>query len=603
MLKMLHRGQLVSAIVLLTVAGCGGGGGSGSTDTDTGDGGGDTQKTYVCDGTGTVGVSGRIEYEFVPAVSNSAGTLLNYNAAEPRPVRRAEVEARCPDGSVSYATTVTDDAGNYSLEVPESVDVVIRVRASMQSSDVPGWDVQVVDNTRSQAVWSAEGDVIDKEDVSGSITANLFADSGWGGSSYTGARAAGPFAIMDSVYTAMQRVLEAEPTAVFEPLKLNWSPDNKDSCSSSLDQYPFSDGCIGTSFFVNFGTNAGGRNIFILGAEDSDTDEYDNHVVIHEWGHYYEDAFARSDSIGGRHTGGDRLDMRVAFGEGWGNAWSGIATDDPLYVDTYGSSQSMGFSIDVESDSTVYPGWWNETTVQRIIFDLYDAANDDAVALGFGPLHSVLTNEQRNAEAMTSIFPLLHFLKQNNAGSAANIDTLTVANDISTVNDSWGDGRTATDDGSEFDFTQSEKFVTPVHLELAVNHGTSAEVCSTRRFAGGGGSIEYNRLGTRRFVRFNVAASGTWRITLDGSGTSLSDNDPDFFVYLRGALIASATDNSSASATSSPDNPDGGTRAETGSVALNAGETYVLEAMEWLNTDDDPASGGDACLDLSFEAL
>jgi hypothetical protein len=34
----------------------------------------------------------------------------------------------------------------------------------------------------------------------------------------------------------------------------------------------------------------------------SHTDEYDDHVIIHEWGYCFEDKFSRSDSIGGNHS-------------------------------------------------------------------------------------------------------------------------------------------------------------------------------------------------------------------------------------------------------------------------------------------------------------
>ena len=74
----------------------------------------------------------------------------------------------------------------------------------------------------------------------------------------------------------------------------------------------------------------------MLGKENVDTDEYDASVIAHEWGHYYQSAFSRDDSPGGAHSGGDRLDRRVAFSEGWGNAWSGIALARSNYTDSSG---------------------------------------------------------------------------------------------------------------------------------------------------------------------------------------------------------------------------------------------------------------------------
>ncbi|HIE44744.1 MAG TPA: hypothetical protein EYP87_00890, partial [Flavobacteriaceae bacterium] len=75
----------------------------------------------------------------------------------------------------------------------------------------------------------------------------------------------------------------------------------------------------------------------------------------------------------------------VAFGEGWGNALSAIATDDPIYFDTAGHNQSSGWFMDIENASHSNPGWFSEASIQRILYDLYDANDDgsDNLSLGF----------------------------------------------------------------------------------------------------------------------------------------------------------------------------------------------------------------------------
>ena len=119
--------------------------------------------------------------------------------------------------------------------------------------------------------------------------------------------------------------------------------------------------------------------IFLLGAANQDTDEYDRHVIAHEFGHYLEHHFSRSDSIGGPHALTDQLDMRVAFGEAWGSAFAAMATGQPVYVDTHSAGQAHAFSFDLEqSPSRVNPnpGWFNEESLQALIFDLYDNGRD-----------------------------------------------------------------------------------------------------------------------------------------------------------------------------------------------------------------------------------
>ena len=43
--------------------------------------------------------------------------------------------------------------------------------------------------------------------------------------------------------------------------------------------------------------------------------------------------------------GGERLDMRVAFSEGWGNAWSGMALATQFYTDSAGTGQQSGSRV------------------------------------------------------------------------------------------------------------------------------------------------------------------------------------------------------------------------------------------------------------------
>ena len=87
----------------------------------------------------------------------------------------------------------------------------------------------------------------------------------------------------------------------------------------------------------------------MLGDENVDTDEYDQHIVAHEFQHFLEDRISRSESPGGPHSPGDQLDLRVAFSEGFANAFSAMVLDDPVYRDSLGSPQGQGFSFQTSS--------------------------------------------------------------------------------------------------------------------------------------------------------------------------------------------------------------------------------------------------------------
>lgn len=259
-----------------------------------------------------VTISGTATYDNVPHNTSTNG--LNYNLISQDPIRGATIQVL--QGNSVIATSKTDSNGQYSFELNSNTEVKIRVRAELLQTGSPGWDTTIVDNTNNGAIYVLDSSVFSTG--SSNQTRNLNAASGWGGSSYTSTRAAAPFHILDRVYETIMKLEVVDSSINLPELKINWSVNN---VAQSGDR---SQGQIGTSFYSN-------GEIFLLGAANSDTDEYDGHVIIHEWGHYFEDKLARSDSIGGSHSGGDRLDMRVAFSEGFGNAWSGIITDDPYY--------------------------------------------------------------------------------------------------------------------------------------------------------------------------------------------------------------------------------------------------------------------------------
>ncbi len=442
----------------------------------------------------TVTVSGKVTYDRVPSNSNYVG--LNYGATSAEPTPYVVVEA--VDGSNNtLVSTVTDNNGNYTLDVPQNTTIKIRVRAQMLRSDTVIWDVKVVDNTNSDALYVMEGSYA----TSGTSdsTRDLRADSGWGISSYTSERTAAPFAMLDSVYRSMEKILSAESNAVFEPLQVNWSINNKAASGDPAN------GDIGTSYYTN-------QNLFILGDEDSDTDEYDDHVIAHEWAHYYEDTFSRSDSVGGSHSDGDRLDIRVAFGEGWGNAFSAIALDHPVYFDTFGLRQNDGFNFNMETEVQTNPGWYSEGSIQRIVYDLFDSTNDgdDILSLGFGPIHQVFTGAQKNTSVFTSLFSFITYMKDENPTEVTAIENIVASENIATITDIYGNGRS----------NLAEE--TPLYVDLTL--GSSLTFCPTYTYG------SYNKLGNRKYIRFNVNDTATHTISVQKSNAA-GATDPDFYLH------------------------------------------------------------------------
>jgi hypothetical protein len=444
-----------------------------------------------------VEISGKITYDRVPVSTTYDGMAkLDYVHTKKVASKNIIVKAVDTNGKV-LAQTTTDKKGRYSLYVPENMNVKIRAYARMYKKDF--WDVSVVDNTNLKALYVIEGEYHNSQNKHNVI--NLHASSGWTGDGYTNQRIAAPFAILDSINQAMNKVISADKHAKFPQLTVNWSVNNIAS-PGDLDS-----GQIITSNYD------GNRQLWILGDENGDTDEYDDHIIIHEWGHYFEDQFSRADNIGGPHSPGESLDIRVAFGEGWGNAWSGIATDNPIYFDTSGYKQSTGWYMDLENGEQDNPGWYSEGSIQRILYDLYDSTNEsfDKTSLGFKPIYKVLVGAERNTPAFTSIFSFIDALKRENKSQRSAIDATVAHENISKITDSYGSNR--------INYANSS-VVVPIYKKLSLDN--TIRVCTRNTYG------VYNKLGNRDFIRVKIDKDGRYQFDVNSENYNA---DPDMILY------------------------------------------------------------------------
>lgn len=502
----------------MSLVACGGGGGSGG-----GDG---------IPGNETVTISGTARYELPPPVPNCNG--LNFDDISLMPIRQATVELLDAGTDAVLDRTVTGDDGRYELTADASTAVFVRVRAQLKRSGAPSWDVEVRDNVTDaptppplaqRALYVLDSSQFD----SGSVdqVRDITAATGWGGSAYTGTRAAAPFAVLDAVYGGMLLVLAESPQAAFEPLDVFWSVNNTATAGEEQD---LAAGEIGTSFYTT------DNQLFLLGMDGVDTEEFDRHVIVHEWGHYFEDTMSRSDSIGGTHGLGDRLDMRVAFSEGFATAYSGMALESRLYCDTLGPAQGSGFGIDIENQSAGTAGWFNEASVMKFIYDLWDTDLDgaDNGSIGFGPIYDVMTGAQANTPAFTSVFSFAAALKEEQPEAGAFIDALLESAGVAASGiTAYGDGETNAGGASDD--------VLPVYTDV-VPDGRTINICSNRQFDS---SMDGNKLSVHRFLRMRVdiASAYTFNIITNPVLTGPDDpeddrdqSDPDILIVRNGVV-------------------------------------------------------------------
>ncbi len=502
-----------------------------------------------------VTLSGQITYDRVP--HNLDGIGLDYSNTMQLPVRQASLRILDASGDI-LAISKTDEQGLYQVLVPVDTELRVEVLAELFEADPElNWLTRVVDSANNDSLFVLQGALASSGNQN--QQRNLRAASGWDGIEYSGTRSAAPFAILDSIYEIFERLRTEEISVSLPELQIRWSTESTGSFYQNGDPY-----------------------ISIAGLADVDTDEYDPHVIVHEWLHYYEDQISRGDTIGGSHSLNSLLEPRTAYSEGKGNAWAAIILEDPVYKDALGAGQAIGFNFNMESSVSGRSGWYIERSVQEIVYDLVDLNNEgmDDLSLSLAELLSAWqSDDYLEQNSITTIFSFLELLMQRHPQQASAIEDLMLNENIS------GQGLFAVGEtnGSDRDYSL------PVYHQLSVG-ATSMEICSDNAADG-----EYNRLENRQLVRFTIDAEGSYRIEMDRNlGTShydvARDSDPDFIIFRQGKPVTSYVLGEGASADSNN---------ESFVASFTAGE-YVLEAFDWFNIDEDSDTGGLTCFDLSI---
>ncbi|MGI9295505.1 MAG: hypothetical protein ACR2PS_16115, partial [Pseudomonadales bacterium] len=553
-------------ILLLLLAACvacgGGGGGNSSVDTPA-----TTNEPQGPQNPGPlpppqtapklVNIAGQISFDRVPHFADGLG--LDFASTTRQPARFVEVEALLADDEV-IATTTTDALGNYSLTVDASTMVRVRANAVLSEPAAEYGAVSVRDNTQGDAIYSLTGNLVSSTETD--TARHLHAPSGWNNGAYTEVRAAAPFAVLDTLHMARQRLAAAEPGIAFPELRVFWSIDNRPAIGS------LADGEIGTSFYSD-------GAMYLLGRAGSDADEYDQHVIVHEWWHHLERYFYRSESPGGPHSLSEHLDMRLAYSEGFANAWSAIILADSEYKDSGGVGQASGFTFSVETLQTANPGWFNETSVQSIIHDLLDndiaGDADDNLRLEVGEVMRSIAIAQQGYVTFSSVFTLLSTLKYVYPELQSDIDALILAQNINGPGIDFYAANETNDAGSIY--------ALPVYTPLPQS-GEAAQVCSSNDF----GTL--NKLANFRYLTFTVPEEGNYRVAVNRLSGMLT-TDPDFVIYKLGETISLGRGLD--------------VNQEIKELFLEAGD-YTMEVVEFTNVDPS-AAGGEACFDVTLMPL
>ncbi len=323
----------------------------------------------------SVTISGKVEYQDKEYSTGGFTGNQPYKA-----VRYASIDLVSAANSTPLYSTSTDSNGFFSITTSPTTTVYLRINA--------------------EAILSGGNPQAEVKDLSGNIYAiasNDFLLSGSGNVnvSIPASLIAGAYNIMDVMINGMQLVYSLSGSYPSNVLSVYWGANN---CTGT-----FFDG-LSDIYVLN--DPSGACNI----AHQPDTDEYDDDVLYHEFGHFIASQLSKDDSPGGQHalTSND-LDMRLAWSEGWGDSMPGnvklwldasghanllsSAAGVPLteYIDTIPGNVGIAFDMGNPGGSPFYYAT-GEIAVAKILLDL----NKD---FGMSDVWSVLTDFKSNPPA------------------------------------------------------------------------------------------------------------------------------------------------------------------------------------------------------------
>lgn len=318
--------------------------------------------TSTPQGGSNVTLSGTVVYEDKPY--NSAGFT---GSLVLKPIRYADVEVvRCSDSAV-LASGKTTVLGGYTLNFSNGgpSGVYVRVLGKTQSDADHIGNVTIRNNTFQGNIMSIVTAPVD-DGLTPTATADVTATAA--------SRLGGLFNILDNYITAGEFLKNsAGITSALPLLTVYWEANS-----------------TGTFF------SPSSQAIFVSGV-NTDQDEYDDDVILHEYGHYVASNFSKDDSPGGQHTFGDSTeDVRLAWSEGWATFFSAAVRNNGTLVDNSPFGPTLSFSLEAYDGLNQYTT--NETAVAAVLWDAFDTASSGGSTAeasdtlsGFGPIWSVVT--------------------------------------------------------------------------------------------------------------------------------------------------------------------------------------------------------------------
>lgn len=465
----------------------------------------DNRSVIFAGGTGTIpagksSVVGVMRYEN-RMLDTDAAAVGTTTINDVRPVRAADVVALdLNDGIVAGSEGTTADDGSFRIAVPGNAQFRVAFVASTTRSSGRA-NLQVIDPQLGQVYVvkfsQADGSPFTAPDVGveSAITLQPIPVAP------AASRPAAIANILDAALDASDKARSVNGSTL-RLLTLSWNAGVTDGSDFSP-----------TAF--------GGQPLIRVKGGDSnanDTDEFDDDVIHHEFGHFFVNEVSRDVSLGGEHNLGINLYPTLAYSEGVANWFAGIVRGGPQYIDSVAitgtPSTLLKFTMEGRGGALSPRGITSEATVHEVLWDLSDGVesradtDNDGLAFAFSTMFAALRS-LRNSTVYVVLQDFLAGLVGTGAtGTAAIQGLLTSPENQNVIFTGAGD-------------------VFPERLEITQS---VTDTCVT---ASVNGLVATGSDSVNRFFRFNLGATTTVSLSAvlaTASGQNSNGTNIDLFI-------------------------------------------------------------------------
>jgi len=350
----------------------------------------------------SVTITGSAEFEYRDYVISGLGAVQS--GSNRKPIRFAEIRVLNSSGNITQCSQ-TDANGDFSFTLPINTgSYTLQVNSRGLNDNVKA---TIFNRPEQNQFYSLTMSVSSASDGPvGTLVASA-----------TGDVVAGAFNILDQIVEANIYLVSTVGSGdcgsdgcteinVAEKVSVYW-------------QKGFNPGEYINGSPLSYYVGQGFRRLFILGGingdvDNTDTDHFDNTIILHEYGHFLEDVYFGTDTPGGPHNGNSLIDPRLAWSEAWSNLLQGVVRNEGNYKDTQGNVNGDTrylISLNFENNSSTvndHPkagldnnkgygtrgeGNFREFSVTRLLWDSVDDNNDsETITGGFPEMWTSLTN-------------------------------------------------------------------------------------------------------------------------------------------------------------------------------------------------------------------